>query len=145
MFHTYNQEDIDNHYKNYYNQVGNGYSFTPYQGIKYQKGHGFLGSLFSNIAKAALPIAKKLVAPVGKTLLQTGINITKDKLAGKTFKDAIKSNLKAAGGNIIQTSYDTITGKTRKVPNKRKRQTQSKLIKRKARRLQTTKSQDIFD
>ena len=136
-----NEEQLNSYYKNLYSQTGNGYPIVPFEGGKYQKGHG-LGSIFSSL----LPIVKKIAAPVGKTLLQSGLNVAKDALEGKSLKDSLKSNLKKTGTNLITKSIDSLarkTGSTKKA-NKRKRPRSAAVITKKARKGKRSKHKDIF-
>lgn len=138
------QSKIDDEYRHFYEQSGRGYPIAPFQGSKYQAGHGGLGSIFSSLFKVAVPMVKKLAAPIGKTLLRTGVRIAKDKMAGKTMKDALSSNLKRAGSDMLQTSINTIVDNQGQPPNKRKRRRTKRVIKTKTRRGKRSKTKDIF-
>jgi len=75
----------ENAYLSYYtNQAGNGLS--GFEGVRYQKGHGFFGRLISSFAKP-------LLGYLGKKLLHTGTNIATDVLAGQNFKTSGKKRL----------------------------------------------------
>ena len=83
----------NNPYAEYYrNQAGSG--LTKYEGIQYQRGHGFFGTLFSSIIK---PLVKYL----GRKALETGVSLGSDVMKGQNFKESLKSNLKRTGEVMI--------------------------------------------
>ena len=104
-----NGERTNNEYKHFYEQTGAG-SIPIFAGQKNQVGYG-IGSIFGNILKAALPVIKQGAKSLGKTALKTGLNIAKDSLQGEKFKDAVKSNLKKAGKEVVYNSLDSIDKK----------------------------------
>ena len=75
-----------------------------YAGSRYQRGHG-LGNIFSNILQAAIPVVKKGALALGKTALQTGINIARDSINGKKmkmFKKSQKNSWKMRNTSLSQ-------------------------------------------
>ena len=134
----YNATESDNFYKSYdTNEM-----IPVFSGSKYQKGHG-IGNLFSGLIKAAIPLVKKGAISLGKTALQTGLNIAKDSIAGKELKSSLNDNLKLAGANILNSSANYLS---RPKNNKKRKHTQSKVsskskVKKKRPRLSAT---DIF-
>lgn len=83
----------DNPYVEYYkSQAGTG--IVAYQGVKYQRGHGFFGRVMSN---ALVPLLKFL----GKRAVGVGSEIAKDVLVdNKNWKESAKNRLKAEGENL---------------------------------------------
>ena len=76
-----------NPYTSYYvNQAGTG--LGSFEGLRYQRGRGFIGSVLKN---AALPLLKYL----GRQILSTGVGVASDVLdRGEPLKEAIKSRAK---------------------------------------------------
>src|SRR5437870_11061690 len=96
----------------YVNQAGSGIS--GFAGIRYQRGDGFLGRLWSGgilpIIKKALPLFSDIGKQVGKRALSTGLDIAQDVLDEEdvnmaTIKESAKKRLKqgatAAGKDTI--------------------------------------------
>lgn len=79
----------------YYNQAGSG--IGGFSGLRYQKGNGFFGRLISG---TVLPLLKKVLPFLGKTAMETGVNIAKDVSEGKRFKESFKERAKASGKKI---------------------------------------------
>ena len=124
-------------YEQYYsNQAGSG--IAGFQGIRYQRGHGFFGTAFKFLA----PILKFLE----RHALRTGVNLGGDLLANdeRPFKEIAKRRLVEGGKDAFAEAMDKgklwatrQTGSGRKIfkrkrPKKRKRtQKKTKVIKRK--------------
>ena len=86
-----------NPYINYYKQqAGNG--LVGFEGVRYQKGHGFFGRLISSFAKP-------LLGYLGKKALGVGKDLAGDILQGKNFKESgkrrLKQGLKAVGEDAL--------------------------------------------
>lgn len=117
---------MSNPYMEYYvSQAGSG--LTAYSGYRYQRGHGFFGSLW-NILK---PLGKYL----GKKFLSTGVSIGSDYLSGDNIKESAKKRLKAVGEEVLDDSVirakkfiQTGKGKRRRVMKSKK----TKRIKKKS-------------
>jgi len=91
-----------NPYTEYYiNQAGTG--LTAFEGIQYQRGHGFFGDFWSNYLK---PLGKYL----GKKALGTVANIGTEIIDGENVVQTLKSNLKKAGREV----YDDGVERTKK-------------------------------
>lgn len=73
------------YYDMYTSQKGSGLAY--YQGMRYQKGHGFFGRIFKS---TLLPILKYF----GKQALDTGADIVKDSLSGQDIKTSVKRRVK---------------------------------------------------
>lgn len=133
-----NQSEIDKHYRSVYNQSGQGYPIIPFQGSRYQRGHG-LGSIFTKL----LPFVKKIAKPIGKSLLTTGLNIAKDTIEGQPLKKSIKSNFKKTGRELATKSIDALLNSPRP-SNKRKRQSKKSVSSKRSRTAKRSKTKDIF-
>ena len=112
-----------NPYINYYKQqAGNG--LVGFEGVRYQKGHGFFGRLISSFAKP-------LLGYLGKKALGVGKDLAGDILQGKNIKESgkrrLKQGLKAVGEDALsygKRKLDQVgTGakgkrQTKKIPKK---------------------------
>lgn len=120
-----------NSYDEYYiEQAGSG--FTPYQGLPYQRGHGFFGSLFSSIIK---PLGRYF----GKQALNTGVRLGSDVLSGENVMESLKRNLKKTGEKVLDDGYGRIkkfaqTGKGRRRRKRRRTKINMKNLKIKPRK-----------
>lgn len=82
-----------NPYISYYqNQAGSG--IAGFSGVRYQRGHGFFGKLFSG---GVLPLLRYL----GRQALSTGAEVAGDVLDGRNFKQAAATRLGQTGRHII--------------------------------------------
>ena len=100
-------------FTNYYvNQAGTG--ITGYSGIRYQKGHGFFGKIFSS---AVLPILKYL----GKKALSTGVSVGADVLQGENLKKTMKKRLKSTGLDIAEDALEKLRNYKQTGSGKRRR------------------------
>ena len=80
-------------YNSYYlNQAGSG--IPGFQGIQFQRGHGFFGNLFSTIVKP-------LLGYLGKMALSSGAAIATDVASGRNWKEAAKEHGKSAATRIF--------------------------------------------
>lgn len=104
-------------YRAYYEiQAGNG--IAHYSGMRYQRGSGLWGRIFSS---AILPALKFL----GTRAINTAANVTSDSLSGVPLKEAIKSRLQEEGRNVANVASNRAkvfvqTGKGRKRPTAKK-------------------------
>jgi len=89
---------MSNPYLAYYaNQAGSG--LAGFQGVRYQRGHGFFSSIFQNVLR---PLAKYL----GKKALSTGVEIGSDILKGEDIKESAKKRLKTTGKSIVNDAIE---------------------------------------
>src|SRR5258708_3861897 len=101
-----------NPYSSYYiNQACSG--LPGFQGIRFQRGHGFFGRLFSN---TLLPFFKELLPAIGKRALPSGISLAQDIMAGENVKQSSLKRLREAGQNVADETLDV--NKKRKRRNK---------------------------
>jgi hypothetical protein len=113
-----------------------------FQGVKYQRGHGFFGSIFRQVLR---PLAKYL----GTKALSTGVEIGSDYLKGESFKESAKKRLKSTEKDIISDAVEKAkqfaqngSGKKRKCKSVKKTNNKhtkklnikKKIIKRKKKR-----------
>lgn len=131
-----------NNYNKYYlDQVQYGGELPGFAGVRFQRGHGFFGRLFSGIGRFFM---KDLLPNVAKSALPSAINLAQDVISGQNVGqaarsrfgeagksmanqtlDTIKSRLNQKGSGIIKSNLRRVRHKTRKV----------KKIKRKSKRL----------
>ena len=105
-----------NPYASYYvNQVGSG--LTGYSGIRYQRGSGFFGRLFSGIGN----IFKELLPAAGKRILPSGIGLAQDVLAGENVLKSAKSRLVEAGKNVADEALEQIKSRLQKGSGRRRK------------------------
>jgi len=98
-----------NSYRQLYEQSGN--EMIPiFSGENCQTEYG-LGSIFGNILKAALPVVKQGVKSFGKIAINTGLNIARDSLSGKPFRESIKDNVISAAVEVITKGITYVTNK----------------------------------
>jgi hypothetical protein len=99
-------------YTDYYvNQAGNG--LPGFSGPRFQKGYGF----FSMLKRWGVPLLKY----IGKSALQTGVNIGSDILDGKQVRESAKKQLVSTGRSMASDAVararkyvQTGTGKKRR-------------------------------
>ena len=97
---------MTNPYLNYYNnQVGSGIS--GFQGVRYQRGHGFFGRMFSGLGN----FVKDLAPGLFKRALPSAIGLAQDVLAGENVGHSAKKRLIEAGKNVADETLDKIKSK----------------------------------
>jgi len=138
-------------YRSYYlNQAGGSSSLPVFRGSPYQKGHG-LGSLFSSLARFAVPLLKRGAKYLGRRALQTGVDIARDVMEDKKdWRAATKHRLKSTANTIMDDVEEKIRrqqgGANKKLYKKRKRlSATTKKKKKKSKRVKRQKQIDIFD
>src|SRR5277367_3376805 len=89
----------------YVNQVGSG--LPGFQGIRYQRGHGFFGRLFSSV----VPFLKQVLPALGKRALPSVAGLAQDIIAGENVKKSALSRLKEAGANVADEGFDILKSK----------------------------------
>ena len=117
---------MTNPYINYYTaQVGSGIS--GFQGVRYQRGHGFFGRLFSGIGS----FVKDLAPGLFKRALPSAIGLAQDVISGENVGQSAKKRLIEAGRNVADETLDKIKSKVQGgtgIPRKRRKFTK-KFIK----------------
>jgi hypothetical protein len=108
---------MNNPYIDYYRQQA-GSGIPGFEGLQYQRGHGFFGRIFGSVVKP-------LLGYLGKLGLSTGVNVASDFLAGKNIKESAKERLKEAGKSAFSTGIKRgttflQTGKGKKRAKRRK-------------------------
>jgi hypothetical protein len=115
-----------NPYTSYYvNQVGSG--LPGFQGIRYQRGHGFFGRLFSN---TLLPFVKQLLPGIGKRALPSVAGLAQDILAGENVGKSTLKRLKTLGSDVADETLSQITSKFQKGSGRRRRKRKSSIFKK---------------
>jgi len=132
------QKTVDDYFPQ---QVGHG--VNVFSGVPRQRGYG-LGSILSRGLSLATPLLTKQLAKregkhLGNTLINAGLGMAADVLAGKSLKSSAASRLKSTGKSLLS---DTVTYLAPKPSKKsRKRKAPSSSVK-KGKRARTQK--DIF-
>ena len=84
-----------NPYVRYYLDQQQGNRMPVFMGAPWMRGYGQvgfgLGGLFKSIARAVMPMVKVGAKALGKTALNTGVNVLNDVASGKDLKQAIKT------------------------------------------------------
>lgn len=100
-----------------------------FSGIRYQKGDGFFGRLISG---TVLPLIKKMLPYLGKTALNTGIDIVRDVSQGEKIGSSVKRRLRDTAEHLSDKAMAKVkefTGsgsKRRRKSNKRKKKSSVK-------------------
>ena len=114
-----------NPYTSYYeNQVGSG--LPGFQGIRYQRGHGFFGRLFSN---TLLPFVKQLLPGIGKRALPSVAGFAQDILSGENVGKSALKRLKTLGSDVTDETLSQLSSKFQKGSGRRRRKRKLNLIK----------------
>ena len=155
-----------NPYVRYYLDQQQGNGMPVFMGAPWMRGYGQvgfgLGGLFKSIARAVMAMVK-LVKALGKTALNTGVNVLNDVASGKDLKQAIKTRGKEAltdakdkAINRLQTFAQTGSGKRTKkrstsqtkkrktTPAKKRKASTSTIRSIQAKKRRTTRAADIF-
>jgi hypothetical protein len=104
-----NQSIKMNPYTSYYvNQVGTG--IPAFQGIRYQRGHGFFGRIFSSV----VPFLKNLLPELGKKVLPSAVGLATDIIEGQNVKQSALNRLKQAGTDVAEETIDQIKTRLQK-------------------------------
>lgn len=100
---------MSNPYIQYYtDQVGSG--LPGFQGIRYQRGHGFFGRLFSGIGSFVKGIAPSLF----KKALPSAVGFAQDIISGENVGQSAKRRLTEAGKDVANETLDQIKSKIQK-------------------------------
>ena len=136
---------LGNPYIQYYaNQAGNG--LGSFEGIRYQRGKGFFGSMLKNVG---IPLLKYL----GKQVLRTGVDVAGDVISGEPIKEALKTRSKTkiqeiAGDAAKRAEVFALTGRGRKLKKKRSlkkvKKLKNKTPKKKRSKTKRSKISSIF-
>jgi len=89
----------------YDRQAGNG--IATYAGVRFQKGHGFLGRFFKGML---FPLIKKALPHVANLALSSANDIASEVRAGKKFKNATKQTLKRKAIDLAQEGLTKLKG-----------------------------------
>jgi hypothetical protein len=116
-------------------QIGNGLTF--FEGQRYQRGHGFFGSIFRNILK---PLGRYL----GKQALQTGVSIGSDILQGDNIKDTLKKNMKSTSNKVLDDAITRVkkfaqtgSGRKRKLRKRKAKKKVKRAVRRRRRKVKS--------
>ena len=92
----------------YENQVGSG--IPVFQGVRFQRGHGFFGRLFSGIGNFIKDLAPGLL----RRSLPSAINLANDVIAGENVAQSAKKRLIEAGHNVAEETLDSLKSRLQK-------------------------------
>lgn len=87
----------------YTNQAGSG--LGGFAGHRYQRGDGFFGRLISG---TVLPLIRKALPFLGKTALNTGVDIVRDLSEGQKFKQSFKRRMKEGGEQLTDKAIGKV-------------------------------------
>lgn len=124
-----------------------GYGFpTIYRGPVLQRGYG-IGDIFKSMSRTVMPALKEGLKTIGKSALQTGLDVLQDVSRGENLKTAAKNRLKQNSMGLLNESLLGI--KSRKPINNKQRKGKaisSKRVKKRKQRKDKTNSdsEDIF-
>ena len=91
----------------YISQVGTG--LTPFEGMRYQRGHG----LFSNFVRGRiLPMLKRVLPYIGRTALDAGVNFAKNVSEGNDLKTSAKNVMKKKAFDLAEDAFLMVKKKT---------------------------------
>ena len=115
---------MSNPYIEYYTQQA-GTGLSAFQGVRYQRGHGFFGRLFSGIGNFVKGLAPNLF----KKTLPTAIGFAQDVIEGQNVGQSAKNRLIQAGKVAANETLDHIKTKIQGgsgIPRRRKRRRRMK-------------------
>ena len=100
---------MTNPYLSYYNnQVGSG--LAGFQGVRFQRGHGFFGRIFSGIGNFVKQLAPSLI----KRTLPSAIGLAQDVMEGENFGQSTKKRLIEAGKNAADETLEQLKTRIQK-------------------------------
>jgi hypothetical protein len=105
-------------------QVGGGFYGLPF----HQRG-GEFGSVFRNILRMLMPVAKSAVKATGKKALSTVARITSDVVAGDSFAESAEKQGRAGTARLMRKAADKIEGGRLKSINTRGKTIQKRALK----------------
>ena len=82
-------------------QRGRGSAMTYFRGTQHQRGSG-LGSLFSGLFRAVMPMAKTALKAVGREALRTGVAVAGDALSGQDGVQSLERRSRQAAGKLLK-------------------------------------------
>ena len=119
---------MTNPYIQYYSdQVGSGLS--GFQGVRYQRGHGFFGRIFSGIGNFVKDLAPKLF----RKALPSAVEFAQDVVAGENVGQSAKRRLIEAGKGVANETLDNIKTRLQKgsgIPFKKRKTIKFSKIKK---------------
>jgi hypothetical protein len=134
-------------YLNFYIHRGEGRGLGGnFKNLRIQRGDG-LGSILSGALKRIFPLIKSGAKFFGSELLDTGIGILRDNIAGKSMKESVRSRVTAAGTKLTNkaaSKLESMVGSGLKAPRKRKRAQSKRSTRKKTTSKKRRKQKDIF-
>ena len=120
----------------YESQSGSG--IASYGGVRYQKGHGFLGRFFKG---TMMPLFKKALPYLGGLALESAGDIAQSVREGESFKQASKNTMKRKGLTLADKGLQELrkmAGEGKRRRRRKTRKANSKSLKVKTRKRKTT-------
>jgi hypothetical protein len=105
-------------------QVGEGF-----HGLPFHQRCGGIGSVFRNILRMLMPIAKSAVKATGKEALSTVTRIASDVVAGDSFAESAEKQGRAGTARLMRKAADKIEGGRLKSINTRGKTIQKRALK----------------
>lgn len=113
-----------NPYTTYYvNQVGTG--LPGFQGLKYQKGHGFFGRLISN---TLIPLFKTMLPSlqaIGAKSLPSVMGLASDIISGENVKQSAINRLREGGKNMAEETLEQLKSRLQSGSGRRRKRRRS--------------------
>lgn len=98
-----------------------------FTGIRYQKGDGFFGRLISG---TVLPIIKKMLPFLGKTALNTGMDILHDVSQGEKIGDSVKKRVRNTAGYLGEKAMAKVREFTGSGSRRRRRKKRTTAVRK---------------
>lgn len=118
-----------------------------FKNLRIQKGDG-LGSILAGAFRRIFPLIKSGAKSFAEELLNTGVGILRDNIAGKSMKESVRSRVTSAGTNLTNkaaTKLESMVGNGLKAPKKRRRaQSKPRARKKKTTAKRKKRKKDIF-
>jgi hypothetical protein len=105
-------------------QVGGGFHGLPF----HTRGGG-LGSIFRNILRMLMPIAKSAVKASGKEALSTVARIASDVVAGESFPESVEKQGRAGTARLMRRAADKVEGGRLKRIYKQRKTNKKRVVK----------------
>jgi hypothetical protein len=128
-------------YLQYYIRQAQGVQYGGHYTGSGQKGAG-IGSFFGGLFRRIIPLFSSSAKAVGNEALATGVNLLRDVITGKSFKESVGERVNEAGQNLSRrasTKLQSMVGSGRIKKSKRKKSSHSSSGAKKKRKVVRTK------
>jgi len=113
-------------YEEYY-KMQDGQGLAVFRGRRHIEGDG-IGSVLGGIFKAVAPTLKTVGKSALSSIGKRAIGVAKDVMEGRNFKESALNNLKAAGGDILDSTVNAVSRKRKAGGRKGRRSKRHKSI-----------------